>query len=123
MSEQIKTLPDIERVRPFMLSGRRRLLAKPHGATPGEGIREGSPTRIPAPRYVGDVGDSAVGASRSKGGCSLLFLARRLGSRGLALAPAPRVARSERTREDYAVTILDNPLRRAVPLPGILEHP
>lgn len=60
-AEQIKVLPGIERVPPFMVSGRRRLIAKPHGVAQGRGLR-GVHLRSapPASRYVGDVGDSEV---------------------------------------------------------------
>lgn len=59
-SEQIKVLPGIERVPPFMVSGRRRLVAKPHGVARGRGLREVTYAAPPASRYVGDAGDSEV---------------------------------------------------------------
>lgn len=108
-SEQIKVLPGIERVPPFMVSGRRRLVAKPHGVVRGRGLREKSPTLLsPGIAIRGRRGWFRGRASRSKGG-PVLFLSRAGSTR--RRDPASRVTRiKEKEKESkgkkYSRTIL-----------------
>jgi hypothetical protein len=67
VSEQIKVLPTLSGHLHSCFPGAGAFSRNRMALPPGKG----SPTRSPAPRYVGDVGDSAVETSQSKGGCSV----------------------------------------------------